>query len=151
MILPTTPKTIYKCTRLKIYRGHSSYYYHLHCSKGPHRINVSWMLWGLSSFLAHYWPLTKWKVLESGVVKNHSFLGAGVYVWSWITKIHTLAPSRILLYTLVLQCLANACYKALTALRSDNWENVFSINWSRSCVTDCMQCLIISFVVPCYH
>ena len=115
MILPTTPKTIYKCTRLKIYTGHSSYYYYPHCSKGPHRINVSWMLWGLSSFLAHYWPLTKWKVLESGVVKNHSFLGAGVYVWSWITKIHTLAPSRILLYTLVLQCLANAIYKALTA------------------------------------
>ena len=34
-------------------------------SKGPHRVYVSLMLWGLSSFWAHYWLLTKWKVLGS--------------------------------------------------------------------------------------
>ena len=116
------PKTIYKCTRLKIYTGRSSYYYYLHGSKCPHHVYVSWMLFsrGLSSFWAHYWPLTKRKVLgsaanashrplyQSRVVQNHSVLGIGVYFWSWITQIHTLAPSCILLHTLVLQCLANA-------------------------------------------
>ena len=98
------------------------YYYYLYGSKGPHRVYVSWMHWGLSSFWAHYWPLTKSKVLvtaanashrplyQSGVFQNHGFVGVGVYFWSWITQIHTLAPSRILLYTLVLQCLADACY-----------------------------------------
>ena len=87
------------------------------------------MLWSLSSFWAHYWPLTKWKVLgsaanashrplyQSGVVQNQSFLGVRVYFWSWITQIHTLAPSRILLYTLVLQCLADACCKVHAAWR----------------------------------
>ena len=52
----------YKCPQLKIYIGHSSYYYYLHGSKGPQRVYVSWMLWGLSRFWAHYWSLTKWKV-----------------------------------------------------------------------------------------
>ena len=86
----------------------------------------------LLSLSPHHWPSTKWKVLgsaanashsplyQSGVVQNHCFLGIGVYFWSWITQIHTLAPSRILLYALVLQCLANACYKAQAAWRQ--WE-----------------------------
>ena len=123
---------MYKCTRHNIYTGHSSYYYYLYGSKGPHRVYVFWMLWGLQSFWAHYWTLTKWKVLgsaanashwplyQSGVVQNHCFLGVGVYFWSWITQIHSLAPSRILLYALVLQCLANACDIVQAAWR--RWE-----------------------------
>ena len=30
-----------KCTGLKVYTGHSSYYYYLYYSKGPHRVYVS--------------------------------------------------------------------------------------------------------------
>ena len=92
----------------------SQHYNYLYCSKGPLRVYVFWMLWSLSSFWAHYRPLTKRKVLgsaanfsqrpvyQSGVVQNQSSLGFGVYFWSWITQILTLAPSRILLYTIVL-------------------------------------------------
>ena len=95
-------------------RRSQHYYNDLYCSKGPLRVYVFWMLWSLSSFWAHYWPLTKRKVLgsaantsqrplyQSGVVQNQSFLGVGVYFWSWITQILTLAQSRILLYTIVL-------------------------------------------------
>ena len=64
------PKTMYKCTRLKIYTGHSCYYYYPYGSKGTHHLYVSWMLWGLSSFRAHFWTLTKWKVL--GIAANAS-------------------------------------------------------------------------------
>ena len=95
-------------------RRSQHYYNYLFCSKGPLRVYIFWMLWSLSSFWAHYRPLTKRKVpgraantsqrllYQSGVVQNQSFLGVGVYFWSWITQILTLAPSRILIYTIVL-------------------------------------------------
>ena len=95
-------------------RRSQHYYNYLYCSKGPLRVYIFWMLWSLSSFWAHYRPLTKRKVpgraantsqrllYQSGVVQNQSFLGVGVYFWSWITQILTLAPSRILIYTIVL-------------------------------------------------
>ena len=115
----------------------------------------SWMLWGLSSFRAHYWHLTKSKVLgsaanashrplyQSGVVQNYSFLGVGVYFWSQITQIHTLAPSRILLYTLdhlVLQCLANACYKAESAWREWGVPRTFQFEIYILRAADALRC-----------
>ena len=95
-------------------RRSQHYYNYIYCSKGPLRVYIFWMLRSLSSFWAHYRPLTKRKVpgraantsqrllYQSGVVQNQSFLGVGVYFWSWITQILTLAPSRILIYTIVL-------------------------------------------------
>ena len=144
MILPKTLSYIQMYTTQNWHRSKQLHYY-LHDSKDPHRVYVSWMLWGLSSFWAHYWPLTKWKVLgsaanasyrplyQSGVVENHCFLGDGMYFWSWITQIHTLAPSRNLLFTLLLQCLANACYKAYKQLgaiyivRSSSYVSVWDL------------------------
>ena len=75
----------YKCPLLKIYIGHSSYYYYLHGSRGPQRIYVSWMLWGLpvSELTTDLWPnersvgsaanASHRPLYQSGVVQNHSF------------------------------------------------------------------------------